>query len=656
MLSSPPRIRGTVARLSAPLLGALRLPLPATGEWCWLLAAAAVPLACNPWGSSAFELPKAVLLRLLVLALVVMALRERVSGSGRRASDGPASGGLLHWAAAAYLAAIILATVTSWEPRVSLLGSLARQQGLLTQGCYVFLFLLTAAALRRPEQIGRLWRTLVWASAPVVIYGLAQALGVDPLGWRSDGTSPVVSTLGRSNFVGSYLVLAMPLTAGLALVGGRRWPKSLLLLLAGQAACLAATQARGAWVGLTAAAAVFAIGFLPGRRHRLLALGATGTLALIGGLALAVKLPSAAGSVAARLTIWRASLQLVAGRPLLGYGPEAMQSAFYAVFPPELVYYQGRGIVVDRAHNLWLDQALSTGIVGLAALALLLAVVVYTAWRGYASAGSRDRRVTWLALLAAVVGHVVEQQFSFELTATGTVFWLTLAMISALARLPRDGVEPPAPSAASGASFVWLPPTLAALLLAVLTVALPLAADTFGGLAGEATASLGQRLRRAALAARLWPVESQYRLRLGVLLAEAADRQGADREMAAAVALRPADPALRLAQGGVYAGYPQDAARLTLAEAAYRQALSLSPNLATAHVALGQLLAAEGRLEEASAAFSRAVALDATDYYAYEQLAAVYAAAGQTGPAEQARGDAAYWRARTAPQTASLAR
>jgi len=36
-------------------------------EALWLTAAVAVPLALNPWGANAFELPKAVLLRALVL-------------------------------------------------------------------------------------------------------------------------------------------------------------------------------------------------------------------------------------------------------------------------------------------------------------------------------------------------------------------------------------------------------------------------------------------------------------------------------------------------------------------------------------------------------------------------------------------------------------
>lgn len=583
-------------------------------------------------------------MRALVLALLVLTLRRLPpAGAGWRSP--------IALAAAAYLAALLLATAFSREPRVSLLGALQRQQGLLTQACYPLLFLLTAASLRGERQVRRLWRTLAWASAPIVAYGLAQAAGLDPLGWRTDGASPVLATLGRSNFMGSYLVLVMPLTAALLWGGGRRWP--VVLLLAGQAVCLLATHARASWLGLAAAVAVFAAGWLPRARWRLPALGGLAALALAGGAA-ALALPATAGSWAARLTIWRACLRLLAARPLLGYGPESLQTAFYAVFPPQLVYYQGRGVVVDRAHNLWLDVGLSAGALGLAAFVALLAYAVRAAWRGYAAAADRGERIAWLALLAAIAGHVVDLQLSFDLTATATVFWLLLALVVAMGSKPAAltaGEEP----ARTRPAIAWLLPTAAALLLAAVTVVLPLAADTSAGLADSGT-PLAERIERAATAVRLWPVEPQYHQRLGLLLLAAGDLAGADRQMAAAVALRPADPMLWLAQGGVYAYGAGDAARLRLAEAAYRQAIALAPSVARAHVALAQALAAEGRLGEAAASLSRAIELDATDYYAYELLAAVDTALGLTDAASRATADAGYWRARTAPDAAASPR
>jgi O-antigen ligase len=375
-------------------------------EALWLVTAVAVPLAFNPWGYSAFELSKAVLLRALVLLMGLAALVQVIEG--RR--NGPHHP--LLWPALAFGLALALATALSINPRASLWGSYERQQGLLTLSAYLALFLLTAANLRTRAQAERLWAALVWSSTPVVAYGLLQAVGLDPLDWRTDAASPVLSTVGRANFLGSYLVLVVPLTAGRALSARRRWPYG--LLLAGQLACLALTQARGAWVGLGAAALTFGLVWAAATRNRRLALVtlalavlAVGFVALLnlpgGPLAPLAHLPGLdrlatltrtnAGSTAARLTIWRATLPLVIARPWLGYGPETMRPVFARVFPPQLVYYQGRHVTVDRAHNLWLDLGMSAGLAGIVAFGALLAGFGRMVWRGLRNVPDRWERV-----------------------------------------------------------------------------------------------------------------------------------------------------------------------------------------------------------------------------------------------------------------------
>ena len=62
-------------------------------EAIWLAAAVAVPLAFNPWGGSGFELPKAVLLRVMVLLMILAALVRAVEtwgGPGRSPPCHPA--------------------------------------------------------------------------------------------------------------------------------------------------------------------------------------------------------------------------------------------------------------------------------------------------------------------------------------------------------------------------------------------------------------------------------------------------------------------------------------------------------------------------------------------------------------------------------------
>ena len=648
-------------------------------EGLWLATAVVVPVAISPWGYNAFELPKALLLRLLVLLMVLAALCRafdtppKVKQTGFRRPTIP-----LLWPTLLFGLTLILATALSVDRRVSLWGAYDRQQGLLTLSSYLGLFLLTAANLRNRAQAERLWLALVWGSAPVVAYGLLQAAALDPLAWQTDAASPVLSTLGRANFVGTYLVMIVPLTAGRLAVARRRWPCA--LLLAGQVTCLALTQTRAAWIGLGAALAagllVWAAGGLRCKRRLILAVTAIlvlgilaavfvvllnlpgGPLSSIADLAGVDRLATLAdvetGSTAARLTTWQATLPLIVERALLGYGPETMRPVFARVFPPELVYYQGRHASVDRAHNLWLDIGIGTGLIGILALVVLLAGWGWLAWRGRPAGGDRWARAVGAGLLAAVAGHLVDLQFSFDLTASATVFWLVLAMGTALwARHPL-----PARSEADGHAEVratrrnpplhLVPPILLVLILVWLVCARPLLADLAHQQSLESVSTPGERLAASRRAVRLWPVEPAYRLELAQAALQQGSAAGAETQLSAAAQLSPDDPGLWAAIGGLYARWAEFApGQYVQAEAAYRRAVALAPNVAAYHVALGLILEHQGRPEEGLAELDRAVSLDATDSVAYRHLADLYSSLGLEVLVDWARQQADRWERET---------
>lgn len=240
---------------------------------------------------------------------------------------------------------------------------------------YPLLTLLATPYLQTEHRRRNLRRALAWGSAPIVVYGLLQAVGLDPIPWQTDAASPVMATVGRANFLGSYLVMLVPLTAGL-LLRAPSGPTAVLLIL--QVVCLILTRARAAWIGLTAGVLVGTLAFALVTKRRRLALGipAVGLAAAVIAAALILSFGTGAGptpiSATARLTVWRAMLPLIAERPIRGHGPETLRARFWQVYPPELVYYQGREVVVDRAHNLWLDLAFDQGLLGVVAFVAVL--------------------------------------------------------------------------------------------------------------------------------------------------------------------------------------------------------------------------------------------------------------------------------------------
>lgn len=625
-----------------------------------LLSAVALPVLFNPWSYNAFALPKALLLRLVLLLLAGAVLLQLTSTRpSSPASPPPGSMQRILWAALALGGTLLLATLFSVNPPLSWWGSYQRQEGLLTWAAYLTLFGVTTLSLTARWQLTWVWRALVWGSGPVVGYGLLQGLGLDPFVWQTDAVSPLLSSLGRANFLGSYVVLVLPLTLGRLAVSARRWPY--LALLTAQFSCLLLTQARGAWLGLAAAMVVLGLGWAVAGRRRWLGLttlllagvvvslllvlntspAPVDALAQVPGLERLARLSdTSTGSTAARLTIWRTTLALIAARPWFGYGPETMQPVFERVFPPQLVYYQGRHVVVDRAHNLWLDLAMSAGLVGVLALAWLLGSLGRLAWHGLWNAPDRGSQALWAGLSAGLVGHLADLQVSFESVGTAPIFWLMLTLVAALHRIETTP-NPPDLRSCRAVDLLRLrcvPVLLGLVAIVGLVCGRPLLADQAYYQAQTAPA-VREQMAAARRAVRLWPLTAEYRLGLARLAGQAGHLTQAEQQLTAATRLLPRHAQVWAAGGDLYAR--QEA--FDSAEMAYRRAVSLAPTIATYHTALGLVLARQGQLEAGAIEIERAVALDTTDFVAYRHLAALYRALGRHPAAAWAEQEAAYW-------------
>ena len=623
----------------------------------WLVLAAFLPFCFAPWGRNPFELPKVLLLwfvaALMGAAWLVQRPAHRLPPRPGRSSRRHQGLGVL---VLALVAVLLLSTILSQSPLQSAQGSYERMQGTLTAlGCLA-LYLLLACALREKDQVRRLLTVIAWGSMPVMGYALVQAAGVDPILWQTEG-SPIMSTLGRSNFLGAYLVLVLPLTWASARHSRSRAQRiATLALMATQLLCLVATQARAAWLGTLAAGAVLLLIEAWSRGHRRLAVtgAALGAAALVAGLGFLALYPGLGGSIGARATIWRATTSLIAARPLLGYGPETFAQVFTTVYPPELVYLQGRAVIVDRAHNLLLDTLASGGVAGLLALAALVAATVATGLQTLVRTSDGWVRTVLAAGLAAVVGHLVETQLSFSLTTTAVLFWLALGLLVAPWSDPPALREPVVEGRGSRRRARTL---LAALLLATVVPlsARLLIADAHAGRANR-TATLAQvqdSIAAAERAAALWPGQPDYHLRLGWLHLQRtrlggqapADYRAAEAELDRARRLTPGDYRIWAGYGELYLAWGQDgdAARFAQAESAYRQATARFPGSAMLHTGWGLLYDAQDRPAEAEAQFHQAISLDNTDARAYLYLGDTLLAQGKLGQAEEAYRNALRW-------------
>jgi tetratricopeptide (TPR) repeat protein/O-antigen ligase len=498
-------------------------------EGTWLILAAMVPVYYDLIRSQPAT-PKGLLLQIAVALMLLLWLVQRGATYLLRASapEEPRSHGLprpLIWLALAYAATTLLSAVCSPLPTIAFWGSYLRNEGAIATASYVMLFLIVADRLRDRQQFERLVSVLLAAALLVCVYGIAQALRIDPMPWEHDITARVVSTIGNALFLASYLLLLVPLTLwraleaprpaadggservlGVVLVAGavtvvavlfaigathtevswafpavlgtygllvasapgfpstptglrlRRFAYLVLLCLQGIVLLLTASIGPlGALLG--APLVVAAVATVRRRRWReLLALGSAGLFVVVVlGLLTRVGSPlqplksgfplierlSAVGSGGAgpRGLVWQAGAQglsqltalgptadaLADFRPLIGYGPETITFVLNRVLPPAANLDAVLGEFWDRSHNALLDRLLTTGVLGLAAYVAFIVGVLVVAIRRAGPELDARRLGPHLALLLALLAHLLETQLSMLILPAEGVFWLLAA-------------------------------------------------------------------------------------------------------------------------------------------------------------------------------------------------------------------------------------
>jgi len=470
----------------------------------------------------------------------------------------------------ALLGVLLVATIAAVDPLSAWIGTPDRRLGLLTWITFPALFLAGRACTEASAS-----RVVLRASAlggiVLGVWSSAELLGHPPLGLHFADTR-AGGPFGQPAYLGAACLLLGPLTAASALDRGESpwWRRVGACGAAGALFALAASQTRAAWVG--AAIAMIAIAVQRGElRHSRRAKVIAAAVALVA-IAIGVASPLGAravstfdvehGTSASRFDEWRIALRTIADHPLAGVGPEG----YRVVFPQEVdaAYVKAYGVAVypDRAHNGILDVTVAGGVFAGLLYAALLALALRHAWRGL-----RTRDPATVALGAAVIAYVVQQQFLFPLSELDPLLWVLVGML--VARTPGP-VRDPTVRARWLVAPIVVVATVAAAFGArdvLADRAMKRAATTTDLRTAERDADDATRLRPDSI--RAWYVAASVAER-GAALTDvdtALDQvqQGLDRS--------PGDPALRvlsgelLAERAVRSGLPDDitAARRELA-------------------------------------------------------------------------------------------
>ncbi|GEM_PF-6358728 len=443
-----------------------------------LLILVVIPVFFLPNINSVFTIAKVSLLHLMVSLLVGVWLFNYFTVVPR-----PTAGALLKdplRLMTLILAGIYLvATLISIFPKMSFWGSYMRREGIYTVFSFMVFSLILAQTLRNRALGKKMLILLLMGSGFASIYGIYQHFWLDPLFRDPDLLTRIMSTSGNPLFFSIYLAMLIPfaVSTGLSVWGNRNMSNSkrylycglLVFLLFLNAIGFWFSQSRGPILGLAVGLVVYLALYSVWKRKVPLMVASgvlfAGLMAVIiflsvPGIARDVKLPylgqsrifnteqfESAGAQS-RFIMWKSSIKglllehPVIGegpdrwnilRPLFGYGPEAMDYAFPKVFPAELVPLVGRGVLVDRAHDRYIDMAVATGFVGVTALLVLIAFIFVRSWRWLKTSKVRENQFMALAVMSTIVVWMVDGIFGINTVETALFFWSIVALVSASA-------------------------------------------------------------------------------------------------------------------------------------------------------------------------------------------------------------------------------
>jgi len=620
-------------------------------------AALLLPLAFWPPFEDAFKLPQFAVIALLATWLVLASASRRMPAPPRAVV--PAS---------ALLGGVMLS---------SIVGGHARFSDAATVASFIIAGLLLPGLLAREGRGERMLVLLMTAGVLSSLYSILQFSGLDlfPSPGTGAGLRPF-STMGNPDFLAVYLVAVLPLA-------GARWLQTRSVASAAAAlamlAALMLTQSRGAWLGL--AASVVAIPLLArfsGRGFRITRGMAAGVAIAILGAGAFFAFHGAARDrlsrtfstghfdAAGRLFMWRATMDMVRERPLLGAGP----GSYGRLYPehharllkgnPSFPWFYS-----ENAHDDYLQLSAEQGIAVFG-----LWIWIWLCWVKLAWSRFKAGEVWAGGLMAGFIAMQVDALFNFPwyLLPTQSWFWLSFALLAGgwrgqnllhLLPSPRRGEGRvreaettesifaksltlsnkalPLPHAGEGVPGEWLKTRFNSLVegLKMLTgvvfcaVFLFLLLRAFQSnawlkLSGDYVASSRWPEGRAAAERSLdrWALwEGRARAANNAALAaySMGDFTATERHARLSLSLMPGMPAA-LSQLGMALAR---AGNLSAAEEACRRAVEINPHLAEGWHALGNIAFLRGDRAASVRAWERAVAEDPRMTGARDSLAAL---------------------------------
>lgn len=318
-----------------------------------------------------------------------------------------------------------------------------RYDGVIILSCYLIIYYCSKYYL---VYIKNSLSLILISGLFLALFGLYQYFSFVQIDPNAIFTESIFSsTIGNSNFVGSYLLLFIPALVTLYFIKGK-----LIYLLSSYIflVSLLCSTARSAWIGCLFFIALFIIYLIINRKTInkrryiififpiiLLFYLAIYFQKITGNYVIMVKFNDLLSDLQniifatsndvgnGRMTIWKMAIDIIKKRPFLGSGPETIPSALIKYSPTSFYAWADKTkTVVDKAHNEFLQIAACVGIPALFTYITFLFCALKNNIKNMFS-----NPISFI-FAATIISYIIQSLFNISVISVAPLFWFILGV------------------------------------------------------------------------------------------------------------------------------------------------------------------------------------------------------------------------------------
>lgn len=344
-----------------------------------------------------------------------------------------------HIVAIIFLITILISCILSPYKFIAFVGSAARNEGFITFVIYIILFFAASQYLIVSEKSINL---MLFVSSIYGLYGILQFYGIDPIQKWLFGeitNHDSIGLIGNRMLFSSYIVLFLTLSVQMYILKlKKRYLLSSIILFC----CLLCTLTRGAWITLLVILFINIVMSIKKKNNikgiiiliifficSFAIINITSNNKIIGRVehtkneVTMIKdkgdnVPSS--SINARRIIIKLYLKAYLDKPLIGTGPDTFYNRLFDDYTKDLmekVIYTGEA--TDKAHNEYLEYAVSCGIFTLLSYLFLTFLIVMKILK------KRDDN-KFKIMLMIILSYLIQSFFNISDIGTAPLFWIAL--------------------------------------------------------------------------------------------------------------------------------------------------------------------------------------------------------------------------------------